>query len=197
MNIFRGYIHFIVQWTLCWAEDFAFCGIQDETKAETLDKFLASRVRSLIQFSSVHSVMSNSLRPRGLKHARPPCPSPAPGAYSNSCPLSQWCHPTISSSAVLFSSCLQSFPASGSFQMSHSFASGGQSIGISASTSVLPMISFRMDWLDLHPRDSQESSPTPQFRSVNSSALSFQCSVLSYSPTRTSIHDHWKNHSLD
>ena len=127
-----------------------------------------------------HSVMSDSLRPRGLKHARPPCPSPTPGAYSNSCPLSRWCHPTISSSAIPFSSLLQSFPASGSFQMSHFFASGGQSIGVSASTSVLPMISFRMDWLDLHPRDSQESSPTPQFRSVNSigSAFSAQCSVI-------------------
>ena len=95
-----------------------------------------------VQFSSVHfshSVMSDSLRPHGLQHARPPCPSPTPRVYSNSCPLSRWCHPTISSSVVPFSSCLQSFPASGSFQMSQHFASGGQSIGVSASTSVLPM----------------------------------------------------------
>ena len=92
---------------------------------------------SSVQFS--HSVVSDSLRPHGLQHTRPPCPSPALGIYSNLWPLSQWCHPTISSSVVPFSSLLQSFPASGSFQMSQLFASGGQSIGISASTSVLPM----------------------------------------------------------
>ena len=92
---------------------------------------------SPIQFSP--SFVSKSLRPHGLQHARPPCPSPAPGAYSNSCPLSQWCHPTISSSIVPFSSHLQSFPASGSFQISQFFALGGQSIGVSASAPVLPM----------------------------------------------------------
>ena len=87
------------------------------------------------QFSSVaHSCPT--LRPHGLQHTRPPCPSPAPGVYSNSCPLSRWCHPTISSSVVPFSSCLQSFPALGSFNMSQLFTSGGQSIGVSASTSV-------------------------------------------------------------
>ena len=94
------------------------------------------------QFSSVQfsrSVMSDSLRPHGPQHTRPPCPSPAPGVYSNSCPLSRWCHPTISSSVVLFSSCVQSFLASGFFPMSQFFASGGQSIGVSASASVLPM----------------------------------------------------------
>ena len=89
------------------------------------------------QFS--RSVVSDSLRPRGLQHARPPCPSPTPGAYFNSCPLRWWCHPTISSSVIPFSSCLQTFPASGSFQMSQFFASGGQRIGVSASASVLPM----------------------------------------------------------
>ena len=83
--------------------------------------------------------MSNSLQSHGLQHARLPCPSPTPGASSNSCPLSRWCHPTISSSVIPFSSCLQSFPASGSFPRSQFFASGGQSIGVSASTSVLPM----------------------------------------------------------
>ena len=87
-----------------------------------------------VQFS--RSVMSNSLRPHGVQHARPPCPSPTPGIYSSSWPLSQWCHPTISSSVVPFSSCPQSFPASWSFQMSQFFPSGGQSIGVSAS--VLP-----------------------------------------------------------
>ena len=90
-----------------------------------------------LQFSL--SDMSDSLRPHGLQHARPPCPSPTPGVYSNSCPLNRCCHPTISSSVVPLSSCLQSFPASGSFQMSQFFASGGQSIGASASTSVRPV----------------------------------------------------------
>ena len=90
-----------------------------------------------VQFSC--SVLCDSLRPHGLQHARPPCPSPTPGAYSNSCPLSWWCHPTISSSVIPFSSCPQSFPASGSFPMNQLFISGGQSIGVSASASVLPM----------------------------------------------------------
>ena len=85
------------------------------------------------------SVMSDSLRPHELQHARPPCPSPTPRVHPNSCPLTQWCHPTISSSVVPFSSCSQFFPASGSFQMSQLFASGGQSIGVLASTSVPPM----------------------------------------------------------
>ena len=95
-----------------------------------------------------------TLRPRGLQHARPLCPSLTPGAYSNSCPLSRWCHPTISSSVIPFSSYLQSFPASGSFPMSQFFASGGQSIGVSASASVSPsneysgLISFRIDRFD-------------------------------------------------
>ena len=106
----------------------------------------------LVQFSS--SVVSNSLWSHELQHARPPCPSPSPRAYSNSCLSTQWCHPTISSSTVPFSSRLQSFPASGSFQMSGFFPSGGQSIGVSASASVLPMniqdwFLFRIDWLDL------------------------------------------------
>ena len=86
-----------------------------------------------------NSVVSDSLLPHGLQHARLPCPSPTPGACSNSCPLSEWCHPTISSSVVPFSSCLQYFPASGSFQISQFFSSSGQSIGVSASTLVLPM----------------------------------------------------------
>ena len=89
------------------------------------------------QFS--RSVVSNSLRPHGLQHARLPCPSPTRRVYSNSCPLSWWCHPTISSSVVPFSSCLQSFPASGSFQKSQFFTSGGQSIGVSALATVLSM----------------------------------------------------------
>ena len=97
------------------------------------------------QFSC--SVISDYLWPHGLQHARLPCPSPIPKAYSNSCPLSQWCHPTILSSVIPFSSCLQSFPASGSFPMSQLFASGGQSIGVSALASVLPM--NIQDWFPL------------------------------------------------
>ena len=137
----------------------------------TIETVVLGRSR---QFSRV----SNSLQSHELKHARLPCPSPAPGAYSNSCPLSRRCHPTISSSVV------QSFPASGSFQMSQFFASGGQRIGVSASASVLLMNIqdlFPIDGLVGSPcneRDSQESSPTPQFKSINSSVLSFL-----YSPT--------------
>ena len=101
--------------------------------------------KSAVQFS--HSVVSNSLWPHRLQHARPPCLSPTPRVYSNSCPLSQWCHPTISSSVVPFSSRLQSFPASGFFQMSQFFTSGGQSNGVSASASVLPM--NIQDWFPL------------------------------------------------
>ena len=140
-----------------------------------------------------HSVVSDSLRLHGLQHARLPCPSLSPGVCSNSCPLSLWCQPTISSSVSPFSFCPQSFPALGSFLVSWLFASGGQSIGASASASVLPMnIQDWLVWFPCSPRDSQESSPIPQFKSIDSSALS-----LLYGPTLTSIHDHWKNHSLD
>ena len=100
---------------------------------------------TLNQFN--HSVMSDSLQPHELQHTRPPCPSPTPGVHPNPCPSSRWCHPAISSSVVPFSSCPQSFPASGSFQMSQLFASGGQSIGISASTSILPLNT--QDWCPL------------------------------------------------
>ena len=101
--------------------------------------FLLVKMITLCSLQFSRSVVSNSLRPHGLQHTRPPCPSPTPRVYSNPCPLSQWCHPTISSSVVPFSSHLQSFPASESFPMSQFFSSGGQSIGIS----------FRMDWFDL------------------------------------------------
>ena len=140
-----------------------------------------------VQFSC--SVMSNSLRPHGLQHIRLPCPSPTPGACANSCPLSWWCHQTISSSVVPFCSCLQFFPASGSFPMSQSFTSDGQSIRVSASASVFPMNTqgwFPLGltgWISCSPRDSQEFSPTPQFKSINSSALRFL-----YGPTLTSAH---------
>ena len=97
---------------------------------------------SSVQFSRL--VVSDSLRPHELQHARPPCPSPTPGVHPNPCLLSRWCHPTVSSSVVPFSSCPPSFPASGSFQMSQLFTSGGQSIGVSPSTSVLSMNT--QDW---------------------------------------------------
>ena len=107
---------------------------------------------SSVQFS--HSLMSDSLRPHGLLHARPPCPLPIPRVYPNPCPLSRWCHPIISSSVIPFSSCPRSFPASGSSQISQLFTSGGQSTGVSASmnspSSEYPgLISFRMDWSDI------------------------------------------------
>ena len=130
---------------------------------------------SSVQFS--RSIVPNSLWPLGLQYARLPCPSPTPRAYSSSCPLSRWCHPSISSSVIPFSFHLQSFPASGCFPMSQFFASGGQSIGASApacpSNEYSELISFTMDWLDFcSPKDSQESSPAPQFKSINSSLLS-------------------------
>ena len=108
-------------------------------------KFHLKSQISSVQFS--HSVVSDSSQPREPQHARPPCPSPTAGVYPNPCPSSQWCHPTISSSVVPFPSYPQSFPASGSFQMSQLFASGGQSIGVAASASVLPMNT--QDWSPL------------------------------------------------
>ena len=156
---------------------------------------------SSVQFS--RSFVSDSLQPHELQHARPPCPSPSPGVHSNSYPLSWWCHPAISSSVLPFSSCPQSLPTSESFPMSQLFTWGGQSIGVSALASVLPKKSQGWSPLDqpwskglvgspCSPRDFLESSPTPQFKSINSSALSFL-----HSPTLATIHDYWKNHSLD
>ena len=123
--------------------------------------------------------MSNSLWPHESQHARPPCPSPTPGAYSNSCPLSQWCHSTISSSFTPFSSCPQSFPASGSFSMSQFFTSGGKSIGISASTSVLLMNIqdwFLLGWTGWIYLQSQGLSRVLQHHSSKASIL--QCSAF-------------------
>ena len=111
---------------------------------QILSPFSLTQLKS-VQFS--RSVVSDSLWPHKLQHARPPRPSPTPGVHPNPCPSSRWCYPTISSSVLLFSSCPQSFPASGSFPMSQPFASGGQSIGVSASTSVLPMNT--QDWFPL------------------------------------------------
>ena len=154
-----------------------------------------------VQFSSVQfsrSVMSNYLRPHEPQHVRPPCPSPIARVHPNPCPLSQWCHPTISSSIVPFSSCPQSVPESGSFQRRQLFASGGKSTGDSSATSVLPMNTQDWSplgwtgWFSLQPRGLSRVFSTPQFKSINSLVLRFL-----YSPTLTFIHDHWKNHSFD
>ena len=108
-----------------------------ESESNSVRSLWPHELYSSAQFS--HSVVSDSLQHHGLQHAMPPCPLPIPGVYSNSCPLSRWCHPTTSSSVVPFSCCLQSFPAPGSFPVSQFFIPCGQSVGVSASTSVLPM----------------------------------------------------------
>ena len=139
---------FLKIWEIVW-----MCADSLDTKAPLTEdhlgliKLTGSHSIRFKTFMFSRSVVSNSLWPHELQHARPPCPSPTPGVHSNSCPLSWWCHPTISSSVVPFSSCPQSFPASGCFQMSQLFASGNQSIGVSASTSVLPMNT--RDWSPL------------------------------------------------
>ena len=151
---------------------------------------LQNNISNVCRRCSVQLLSRPTLQPHELQHARPPCPSPTPRVHPNSCPSSRWCHPAISSSVVPFSSCPQSLPASESFPMSQLFARGGQSIGVSALASILPKNT--QGWSACSPRDSQESSPTPQFKSIHSSVLSFL-----HSPTFTPIHDHWKNHSLN
>ena len=148
-----------------------------------------------VQFS--RSVMSDSSWPHGLQYARCPYPSPTPGACSNSCPRSRWCHPTVLSSVVIFS-CLQSFPASGSFPMSQFFASDDQSIGsfslsISLSNGYSGLISFRIDWLDLLAVQVTLESLLQH----HSSKASVLWHSAFFSPTLTSIHDYWKSHSFD
>ena len=150
----------------------------------------------LLLFS--HSVISDSLQPHGLQHSRPPCPSPSHGACSNSWPLSQWCHPTILSSVIPFSSCLRFFPASESSLVSQFFISGGQSIGTSASASVLPM--NIQDLLDLGltgltPLQSKGTLKSLfQHHSSKASILWHSAFVMFQ---LSSIHDYWKNHSFD
>ena len=146
-----------------------------------------------------HWVMYDSLRLHGLQHTRLPCLSLSPRVHPNSCSLSQWCHPSILSFVAPFSSWPQSFPASGSFPVSQLFTSGGQSIRASALASVLPMniqgwFSFLkwLVWSPFCPRHSQKPSPAPHFESINSSV-----GDLLYSPTLTSMHNSWKNHSFD
>ena len=151
---------------------------------------------SSVQFSC--SVMSDSLWPHEPQHARPLCPSPTPGVHPSPCSLSWWCQETISCSVVPFSSCPQSFPASESFQMSQLFTSGGQSIGVSASTSVVPVNTQDWSplrwtgWISLQFKGLSRVFSNNTVRSIDSLALSFL-----YSPTVTSIHDFWKNYNLD
>ena len=151
-------------------------------------------------FSSVlfsHSVMTNSLWPHESQHARPPCPSLTPRVYSNPCPSSRWCHPAISSFVVPFSSFPQFLPASEYFPVGHLFAWGGQSIGVSASVSVLPMNIqdwFPLEWtgwISLQSKGLSRVFSNTTVQSIKFLALSFL-----HSPTLTSIHDHWKNHSM-
>ena len=149
---------------------------------------------SSVQFS--RSVVSDSLQPHGLQHTRLPCSSPTPGVYSNSCPSTWWCHTTISSPVVHFPSCLQSFPASGSFQMSYLFASGSQSTGVSASTSVLPMNTQDWSLLGWTGWISLQSKGLSRVFS-NTTVQKHQFFGTHSSPTLTSVHDYWKNHSLD
>ena len=151
---------------------------------------------SSVQFS--HSVVSNPLRPHELQNARPPCPSPTPRVHSNARPSSRWCHPTVSSSVVPFSSCPQPLPASESFPMSQHFTWGGQSTGVSALASVLPKNTQDWSplewtgWISFQSKGLSRVFPKPQFKSINSLVLSFL-----HSPTLTSIHDYWRNHSFD
>ena len=148
-----------------------------------------------VQFSLI-AQLCLTLQPHEPQHARPLCPSSTTGVYPNLYPLTQWCHPTISSSVIPFSSCLQSFPASGSFQKSQLFASGVLEFQLQHQpfqwTPRTDLLSDGLVGSPCSPRDSQESSPTPQFKNINSLMSSFL-----YSPTLTYIHDHWKNHSLD
>ena len=150
---------------------------------------------SLSQFS--HSVLSNSSRSHGLQHARLPCPSPTPRACSHSCKSSQWCYPTISSSVIPFSSYFQSFAASGSFPRSQFFGSGGQSIGVSASASVLLM--NIQDWSHLELTGLTSLLSKGLLRVFSSSTVQrhrFFGTQPFYCPALTSVHDYWKNHTL-
>ena len=142
-------------------------------------------------------IVSDSLQPHGLQHARPPCPSPSPEVCPSSCPLHRWCHPAILSSDSLFLR-PQSFPASGTFPMSQLFMSDDENIRASASASVLQWV-FRVDfpedwlvWSPCCPGEFQESSPAPQFKGTTSLAF-----CLLYCPALTTVHDHWEYYSLD
>ena len=157
--------------------------------------------QKVFQFSSVQfsrSVVSDSLWPHESQHSRPPYPSSTPGVHSNSCPSSQWCHPAISSSVVPFSSCPQSLPASESFPLNQLFALGGQSTGVSALASFFPKKSQGWSpsewtgWISL-----QSKGLSRVLSKTTAQKHQFFGPQFLHSPTLTSIHDHWKNHSLD
>ena len=151
----------------------------------------------IYQFSSVAQSVRLFVTP-WTAAPQPPCPTPTPRAHSKSCPLSRWCHPAISSSVVPFSSCPQSFPASRSFQMSQFFTVGDQSIGVSASASGLPM--NIQDWFPLGWTgwiSLQSKGLSKVFSNITVWKHQFFGAQLLYSPTLTSIHDYWKNHSFD
>ena len=155
--------------------------------------FFTYVLHTSVQFSC--SVMSDCLQSHGLQHGRRPCVSPTPGAHSNSCPLSWWCHPTFSSSVILFSSCLQSFPKSGSFLMSQFFTSGGQSIGASASASVPPV--NIQDWFPLE-LTSLISLQSKGLSRVFSNTTVHKHRFFSTQPSALkSTRDYWTNHSFD
>ena len=175
------------KWSSWWVQ-----GMSLEMSVLILHRGSSWKYNHSVQFS--HSVMSDCLLPHGLQHTRPPCPSPTPRAYSNSCPLSQWCHPTIYRPPLAFNLSQHH----GLFQWVSSFHQVAEVLEFQPQHVSFQWI-FRTDfledglvWSPCCPRDSQEPSPTPQFKSINSSALSFL-----YSPTLTSIHDYWKKHSLD
>ena len=162
-----------------------------------MQKKLLTKLSTHLWFSSVqfsHSVVSDSLQSHGLQHTRPPCPSPTPGDYTNSRPLSPWCHPTISSSVVSISSHLQSFPASESFLMSWLFTSGGQTIGASVSATILPM--NIQGWFPLG-LTSLNSLLSKRLLRVCSSIISSSVLSLLYGPTVISVYDYWKSYSFD
>ena len=160
-----------------------------------------SNLDALTMKKSCHCSVTQSyptLQPHGLQHSRPLCPLPFPKVCPSSCPLYQWCHSAISSSDALFSFCLQSFLASGTFPMSQLFALDDQNTGVSASASVLLMsiqVDFPYNWLvwsPCCPTDSQESTSAPQLEGINSLVF-----CLLYSPALTTVCDHWEGHSLD
>ena len=157
---------------------------------------VGSPMLSSVWFSSV-TQSCPTLRPHESQHARPPCSSPTPGVYSNSCPSSRWCHPATSSSVIPFSFCPQSLPASGSFPMSQLFTSGGQSIGVSASASVLPMNTQDWSLLGWTGWISLQSKGLKSLLQHHSSKASIFRHSAFFTVQLTSIHDQWKNHSLD
>ena len=180
LSIFHFIVFFSSDWlffVLCWSSHYV--------------PLFFSQVQSVSKFN--HSVVSNSLRPQGLQHARPPCPSPTPGIYSNSCPLSQWWHPTLSSSVIPFSSRLQSFPASGSVSNESDLPirwpkCWSFSFSINPSNEYSGLISFKIDWFDLLVVHGTLKSLL-QHHSSKASILPLYC------PTLTSIHHYRKNHS--